>query len=509
MPNALIGFFSDRACTVFLKIYQCQFILNKIVHDGEEWVQLSGPYLAIALQKKNRNYVNDAINELVGLNMVKCKTLNRKQVLYRINWEEVLLACKILCCVNSEGREKLLEMCVRTNIVPISQLSDDVRNQIIRTYPNKQCSYEYDTNQAMFVTNSYEPNNIRMNTIRTSKCSYEYDTNMDNNVETEQMPAITQKLSDDEANVRMNTIRKNEGSYEYDTKNGNVRNQNVHNIYIEEENKKKMSERSSQYKEDKDKNLLDYFSSRNLSFPVFDKIFYESFLEQDLNESDDDVIKSIKTVWGQLEYDKELPDNNFIDLGTFQNILFHSWQQLKQDYPDYSLSEKDIKNIFGFIVMEHEGEPCLYIDPSKLQGISTSYSQPIQEKPSKDFKYADRTSRRLFIDCLNEIGEKDEQALTSSEFVALLLVDYATDHTSSAFSVELTKMAYKDLVKKFSKDSGVPVEDILMLFKELPQKHKVKISPQQLLPDKFFQYNREHEETSKVEKLLQKRLEEA
>lgn len=89
------------------------------------------------------------------------------------------------------------------------------------------------------------------------------------------------------------------------------------------------------------------------------------------------------------------------------------------------------------------------------------------------------------------------------------MIDYATEHSSSAFSVELTKLSYEDLLKDLSERANIPAEDIRWLFKELPQKHKVKISPQQLLPDKFFQYNREHGEESKVEELLRNRLEEA
>lgn len=509
MPNALIGFISDKACAVFLKIYQCQFTLDNITLDGEEWVQVSGPYLTTAMRKKNRNAINDAINELVGLNIIKSKVLNRKQVLYCINWEEIVFACKVLCEISFEGRDELLKTCVRNEIIPISQVPDDVRNEIIRTYPNKRFSYENVTNHPMFVTKSYEHSEVRNEIIRTNDDSYENVTNMNDTIETEQPSSDDCFLDGGETHVRNEIIRKNRDSYQNHTNMGEIRNEIIHNIYIEEKEKKKMRERSSQYKGEKEKILLDYFSSRNLSFPGFDKTFYEFFLEQDIDDSDDDVIKSIKTVWKQLGYDEEFPDNNFIDLGTFQNILFHSWEQLKEDYPDYSLSEEDMKNIFGFLVMEHEGEACLYIDPSKLQDISSPPpSQPIKENPVRNFKYADRTSRKLFVDCINEVAEEDEQLLTSSEFVALLLIDYAHDHATGAFSVELSKIAYKELLKKFSEDSSVPIADIQMLFKDLPQKHKVKISPQQLLPDKFFQYNVEHGETSKVEALLQKKLEE-
>lgn len=505
MPNALIGFISDKACTVFLKIYQCYFMLDKVALDGEEWIQVSGPFLTTALQKKNRNCINDAINELVGLNIIKSKSLNRKQVLYCINWNEIVLMCDVLCKVNFEGRKKFLETCVRNKFIPMSKVSDEIRNEIIRTYPNELRSYENDTNPSAFVTKSYEPSNVRNEIIRTEKDSYENDTNLDEDNADEQMPAQSTEMTENDNAIRMKMIRKNDGSYENDTNESEIRIKSVHNIY-KKENKKEMRERSSQYIGGKEEKLLEYFSSRNLELPVFDKTLYESFLETDLDDSDDDVVKGIKTVWNQLGYDEELPDNNFIDLETFQNILFYSWEQLKQDYPDYSLSENDFKNIFGFIILEHEGESCLYIDPSKLQDV-TANSQSVPEK-RQDHKFSDRTSRRLFIDCINEIADKDDQLLTTSEFVALLLIDYATEHSSSAFSVELTKLSYEDLLKDLSERANIPVEDIRWLFKELPQKHKVKISPQQLLPDKFFQYNREHEEESKVEELLRNRLEE-
>lgn len=507
MPNALIGFISDKACAVFLKIYQCQFTLDKVMLDGEEWVQISGPYFATALCVKHRNTINNAINELLGFNLIKRQFLNRKQVLYCINWEEILFDCKVLCGVNFDGRDELHKACVRNEIVPISQLPDDVRNEIVRNNPNKQCSYDLITNPPMFVMKSYESDTVRNEIVRTEQCSYQNRTNVDDAINLEQQLPQSAVLDEYTPHVRNEIVRKNSGSYQNRTNIGEIRNEIVQNIYNKEKIKKENEESEAFYiKGEKEKKLLKYFSTRNLSLPGFDKIFYESFLEQDIDELDDDVIKSIKTVWNQLGYDEELPENNFIDLETFQKILYHSWEQLKQDYPDYSLTEEDVKNIFGFLVMEHEGENCLYIDPSKLQDITAPSSQSVQEKSSRNFQYADRTSRRLFIDCINEVAEMDEQLLTSSEFVALLLIDYANDHAKGPFSAELTKLAYADLLKNFSESANVPVANIQMLFKDLPQKHKVKISPQQLLPDKFFQYNSEHGEASKVEELFLKKL---
>lgn len=530
MPNALLGFISDKACAVFLKIYQCQFVSDCEEYDGEMWAKLSTPCLAAALER-SKNTIVMALEELIGLGFIKSRTTNRKNTFYTVNWKEILFACDVLCRVNRKGRQELHKLCVRSNFDPnnttfgqnlteptnigskfdrMSAIDQNIINNIVSQHPATSM-FGQNLTETSAVGSNFDPIiNIRSNFDRKNNDSVNSRPNMELCDEPMMFQSKIDPISDEE-NITFGQIltEKTNVRSKFDPTEATFGQILTTEIYNKENNKKKLRERSSQYKGDKDKILLDYFSSRNLSFPVFDKTFYESFLEQDIDDSDDDVIKSIKTVWKQLGYDEELPDNNFIDLGTFQNILFHSWEQLKQDYPDYSLSEEDLKNIFGFFVMEHEGENCLYIDPSKLQDISALSSQSIQEKPSRNFKYADRTSRRLFIDCINEIAEEDDQLLTSSEFVALLLIDYAHDHATGTFSVELSKMAYGELLKKFSEDSNVPVADIQALFKDLPQKHKVKISPQQLLPDKFFQYNAEHGEISKVEALLQKKLEEA
>lgn len=509
MPNALLGFISDKACAVFLKIYQCQFVSDCEEYDGEMWAKLSTPCLAAALER-SKNTVVMALEELIGLGFIKSRIENRKNTFYAVNWEEILFACNVLCKVNRKGRQELHKLCVRSNFDRMSAIDQNIINNIVTQYPATSM-FGQNLTETSAVGSNFDPIiNIRSKFDRKNNGSVNFRPNMELCDEPMMFQSKSDPTSDDSnTTFGQNLTEKTNVRSNFDPTEATFGQILTTEIYNKENNKKKLRERSSQYKGDKEKILLDYFSSRNLSLPVFDKTFYESFLEQDIDESDDDVIKSIKTVWGQLGYDEELPDNNFIDLGTFQNILFHSWEQLKQDHPDYSLSEEDLKNIFGFLVMEHEGENCLYIDPSKLQDISALSSQPIQEKPSRNFKYADRTSRRLFIDCINEIAEEDDQLLTSSEFVALLLIDYAHDHATGTFSVELSKMAYGELLKKFSEDSNVPIADIQALFKDLPQKHKVKISPQQLLPDKFFQYNAEHGEISKVEALLQKKLEEA
>ena len=530
MPNALLGFISDKACAVFLKIYQCQFVSDCEKYDGEMWAKLSTPCLAAALER-SKNTVVMALEELIGLGFIKSRSENRKNTFYAINWEEILFVCNVLCKVNRKGRKELHKLCVRSKFDPnnttfgqnlteptnveskfdrMSAIDQNIINNIVIQYPATSM-FGQNLTETSTVGSNFDPIiNIRSNFDRKNNGSVNFRPNMELCDEPMLFQSKYDPTSDDDnVTFGQNLTEKTNVRSNFDPTEAMFGQILTTEIYNKENNKKKLRERSSQYKGDKEKNFLNYFSSRNLSFPAFDKTFCESFLEQDIDESDDDVIKSIKTVWGQLGYDEELPDNNFIDLATFQSILFHSWEQLKLDYPDYSLSEDDMKNIFGFIVIEHEGEDCLYIDPSKLQDISAPSPQLVQEKPSKNFKHSDRASRRLFIDCINEIAEEDDRLLTSSEFVALLLIDYAHEHATGTFSTELSKIAYEELLKKFSEDSNVPVADIRTLFKDLPQKHKVKISPQQLLPDKFFQYNAERGETSKVEDLFREKLENA
>ena len=69
----------------------------------------------------------------------------------------------------------------------------------------------------------------------------------------------------------------------------------------------------------------------------------------------------------------------------------------------------------------------------------------------------------------------------------------------------MTKAVYEDLLKRFSNESKVPVEDLRTLWKELPQKNTVKLHPQQLSVDKIINYNVQVNQASDVEELYNKR----
>ena len=272
--------------------------------------------------------------------------------------------------------------------------------------------------------------------------------------------------------------------------------------YINSEKNEKENE------EERRKEILKYFEDRDINkFPEFNLNLLRSFLEEDLKEEDDDVVKTIKQVWNQLGYDEELSANNFIPLDVFYNILYHSWEYLKTTYNDYELSEYEIKNIFGFLIMEHEGEDCFCIDPSKIKDVNAKY-HTTPSKKKKDYKYADRVSRRLFLECIEEIAEKDEDKLTSAEFVVLLLMDYEKANKRGCYSPQLNPGQYELLLKEFENKSGVPSEDIKELFSSLPGRFKVSLAAFQIIPDTIFIYNEKVQENDYIQVLLDERLKE-
>jgi len=323
IPNALLGFLSDRACVVFQKIYQCQFLLENVELDGALWIKLSAPYLATSLNR-DRKTIGAILDELLKLNIISCCYQSRKNILYRINWEEVLFVCGTFCDVNVKGRIALTEKCIRGVFTPMSQLPTDFIEQTKHDNPALHNSGSFYPNNRRFGEFLLEQNPIGGDFTRTEKDSGNFYSN--NNGLGEILPeqriegdiALQNDKNDDDSEKDSGKNYPNNdeirGKITRITKDsGKIRPQ----IYIEEINKEDMREQGSQYREDKEKNLLEYFSSRSFAFSGFDKNLYESFLNEDLNVDDDDVVKSIKQVWNQLGYDKELPENNYIDLETF------------------------------------------------------------------------------------------------------------------------------------------------------------------------------------------------
>lgn len=119
-----------------------------------------------------------------------------------------------------------------------------------------------------------------------------------------------------------------------------------------------------------------------------------------------------------------------------------------------------------------------------------------------------RTSRNIFIDCVKEIGSKDDKLLTDAEFAIQLMIDYIQD-TSGEHSAIINKTAYNELLNDFSEQSKIPVNNLRELWCDLPQKGKVTLSPTRLSIQKIIDYNAAAGQESEVEKLYNAKMAES
>ena len=273
-------------------------------------------------------------------------------------------------------------------------------------------------------------------------------------------------------------------------------------IYIDIENKENHNERS-EFNKETDMKILEWFNSRDLSFPDLSSSDFETIINLP-DFADNDFDMAIREVWGYLQYDEDSP-GNYIPAEYFKDILYRAWNDLKTINPDFSLSEQDMKNIFGFDVEMQNGEPVCYVTPSKIKNINQS---PSSSKKIKRKGVGDRTSRLIFLESIRQVAEKDTNMLTDAEYAIWLMIEFVKERESNQQPrpSEVTKAVYEDLLKRFSNESKVPVEDLRTLWKELPQKNTVKLHPQQLSVDKIINYNVQVNQASDVEELYNKKM---
>ena len=324
-----------------------------------------------------------------------------------------------------------------------------------------------------------------------------------------------EELSENIVKERSNLVQYEQGSAQYERgcaqyeqgcvhiERGSAHIEQQNKIYIDnKENKENHNERS-EFNKETDMKILEWFNSRDLSFPDLSSSDFETIINLP-DFADNDFDMAIREVWGYLQYDEDSPDN-YIPVEYFKDILYRAWNDLKTINPDFSLSEQDMKNIFGFDVEMQNGEPVCCVTPSKIKNINQSPS------PSRKIKrkgVEDRTSRLIFLESIRQVAEKDTNMLTDAEYAIWLMIEFVKERESNQQPrpSEVTKAVYEDLLKRFSNESKVPVEDLKTLWKELPQKNTVKLHPQQLSVDKIINYNVRVNQASDVEELYNKKV---
>ena len=444
--------------------------------------------------------VRRAIDTLKQLNLISCSQNKGALCTFYVNWSEIRAIHKVSSQISDKGWVYLRGLCLNSEVRPISAIPLTILNDVVRQYPHTSL-------------NMNTPS-LNMNTPSLNMNTPSLNMNTPSPIDEEKGEDI-EKLSENVVKEQSNLVQYEQGSAQYERgcaqyeqgcvhiERGSAHIEQQNKIYIDNiENKENHNERS-EFNKETDMKILEWFNSRDLSFPDLSSSDFETIINLP-DFADNDFDMAIREVWGYLQYDEDSPDN-YIPVEYFKDILYRAWNDLKTINPDFSLSEQDMKNIFGFDVKMQNGEPVCYVTPSKIKNINQS---PSSSRKIKRKGVEDRTSRLIFLESLRQVAEKDTNMLTDAEYAIWLMIEFVKERESNQQPrpSEVTKAAYEDLLKRFSNESKVPVEDLRTLWKELPQKNTVKLHPQQLSVDKIISYNVQVNQASDVEELYNKKI---
>ena len=430
--------------------------------------------------------VRRAIDTLKQLNLISCSQNKGALCTFYVNWSEIRAIHKVSSQISDKGWVYLRGLCLNSEVRPISAIPLTILNDVVR---------------------QYEHTSLNMNTPSLNM-------NTPSQIDEEKGEDI-EKLSENIVKEQSNLVQYEQGSAQYERgcaqyeqgcvhiERGSAHIEQQNKIYIDNiENKENHNERS-EFNKETDMKILEWFNSRDLSFPDLSSSDFETIINLP-DFADNDFDMAIREVWGYLQYDEDSP-GNYIPAEYFKDILYRAWNDLKTINPDFSLSEQDMKNIFGFDVEMQNGEPVCYVTPSKIKNINQS---PSSSRKIKRKGVGDRTSRLIFLESIRQVAERDTNMLTDAEYAIWLMIEFVKERESNQQPrpSEVTKAVYEDLLKRFSNESKVPVEDLRILWKELPQKNTVKLHPQQLSVDKIINYNVQVNQASDVEDLYNKKM---
>lgn len=430
--------------------------------------------------------VRRAIDTLKQLNLISCSQNKGALCTFYVNWSEIRAIHKVSSQISDKGWVYLRGLCLNSEVRPISAIPLTILNDVVRQYPHT----------------SLNMNTPSLNMNTPSQIDEEKGEDLE-------------KLSENIVKEQSNLVQYEQGSAQYERgcaqyeqgcvhiERGSAHIEQQNKIYIDNiENKENHNERS-EFNKETDMKILEWFNSRDLSFPDLSSSDFETIINLP-DFADNDFDMAIREVWGYLQYDEDSL-GNYIPAEYFKDILYRAWNDLKTINPNFSLSEQDMKNIFGFDVEMQNGEPVCYVTPSKIKNINQS---PSSSRKIKRKGVGDRTSRLIFLESIRQVAEKDTNMLTDAEYAIWLMVEFVKERENNQQPrpSEVTKAVYEDLLKRFSNESKVPVEDLRTLWKELPQKNTVKLHPQQLSVDKIINYNVQVNQASDVEELYNKKM---
>lgn len=556
MPSTIMDLLTGDAFLIFSRIYAHS---KKTICEDE--IQISAKTLS-KLTRRSERKVAQSIKELEDIGFVFVKGSERGKRTYIINWDEIYKLNQFTSGISYEGIAKLNEICHSDNgITPFSQIpknildeiSADGQTRIVQSAANPALKDKIaaDENKTADISAlNAEFAAVSPITMQKLQQIYGLDTTIaadsshiileqDGEIHlyvklsgAEQIiarkiginsvklvfssaanPALNTEMSADEKKSAAISALKDKNLLTFGTSVNIYNKYNNKNIYKGGEIKQDLDlsldndpKESSQLPSKNDW-VRAWFDSRDFSLPVLSSSDFEQIISQPkFRDGDEDEI--IRYVWDSINFSEmeEMDDYRFPAI-ELKRIIEHAWTERKEiKGDDMTLSEQDAKNIFGFDLEEQDGELFCIITPSKLRDIScTTKESSVHTRVRNE---QDRKSRISFIDSIQEIADIDIEKLSAAEYATLLMVDYVKERAENgqARPDEITKTQYRELLKDWAQTANVPENDLKLLWKEIPQKGRVRLSYMQLLPDKIFKYNHEHDDCMDVEELYNKKM---
>ena len=501
---------------------------------------------------KSRNYTKNAINELKGLNLIfEYDCGEKKPSSFMINWDEIVKIHSISSKISDEGAVVLREKCNGDIKKPLSSLSKSELSKLIEAYPANNSSWscgDHDKNNHGHVV-------TMMNDVDSTSwsCGDHDEVSFDEawsccdhymSILGHEMTMIYEKWSKTEDGVKEfnKLIEKlktkhghgvtmawscgdHDGHLSWSWRDHSIReyirekrDQCSEAAIEDEENENPLQTEISSAKASEKRVFLEF---RNLELPKMTYTEFQSIInDPKFNNTETDRL--IQYVWKEIEPEENDEDeleerskDDIIPVSLFNKILFEAWSELKDELPDFSLTEEDAKNIFGFEVVDMGEEFGYRIDSSFIRNIHqlSEYEEMRREKADnlQFSRMENRMAREFFVESLIEIANNDINQLTDMEYAVLRLDDFVSEREKNKMPRfdEITAIQMNDLIEDTAKEaevSEIALKQLCRAFKRRPNSPVARIRISALDFEAVFAYNHEVGQDSVVEELLNKKL---
>ena len=258
------------------------------------------------------------------------------------------------------------------------------------------------------------------------------------------------------------------------------------------------------------KQAIDWFASRKDVYEPMDKVEVQRILEDEEGETfNEDAERFIRNSFARMQYDPEDDEANYMPVYEAYRCLLGEWNDCKEEDPDFSLTEQDVKDMFDFGQAEIDGEPFVHITTSSVRDVKRRKQPPVEMMTTSSLRRRagdEQASEDMmhFRECLEETAKRDLESLTESELAFYLLSQLFPAGESHKYIrlVELDRQ-----FDKWKKEYGVSKEALKVYVKHAShcKGDMRKVCPALFSVEAVNMLNKKAGEESKVMELFRER----